>query len=195
MLQTSEQIGKPKLNGWGLGVAIAALVAVLATGLWAGYRLLDPVTAMDGSSTTCFSTGFPDSTAGAITTPALWVKPGRRLKVERIELIKPQNFELIGSGIQDRVDGIGVEHYPEPTGSTDDWLAWENRALLPAWMEGGTRATPIIAVKPIIVGTEASSPGVRYVYRNRWNVKYSIDQPFGVEAKPNCLLEDEDEEQ
>lgn len=39
----------------------------------------------------------------------------------------------------------------------------------------------------------AALGGSLAVYRNQWNLKYSMDVAFGLEAKPNCLLEDADQ--
>lgn len=191
--ETSQKPRRAKPRGWGLGIAIGALMALLATAGWAGYKLLDPAKQPQTSTTTCYSTGMPESSAGVITTPPLLLKEGEEITVESIELIDAQNFRVIGTGIQHRVGGIGTEYYPEPTGSTEAWLAWTERAELPAVMGSAHGETPIIAVEPIALDQDAAATGVRYVYTNRWNLRYSMDAPFAIQAKANCLLEDPEE--
>ena len=53
-------------------VSIGVLVAVVATGGWAGYRMLDPVAGCGQGNLTCHSTAAPGVAPGVLTTP--WIR-------------------------------------------------------------------------------------------------------------------------
>lgn len=195
MLETTSQSFESNPSAcWPRPVAFGAIAVVVATAGWVGYRMLDPVGAERVGGLTCYSTGTPGTSPGAITTPHLEVKPGKKVIVRSIELLGSVNFRLVDAGVQHVVGGIGVEHFPVRTEGTDAEAAWRGLAELPAVLGGGATESAIIAVEPVDRGAESSFDGVRIAYRSAWGIPYSVELPMGFEAKPHCLLDDEGEE-
>ena len=196
MLDTTSQspAGNPSAR-WPRPVACGAIAVVVATAGWAGYRILDPVGAEQGSSLTCYSTQTPGATPGAITTLHLGVKPGHTVAVRSVDLLDTVNLKLAGAGVQQVLGGIGVDHYPVESAGTAAEAAWKGRTELPAALGAGADESVIIAFEPVEPGAESSFGAVRMGYRSQWGLPYSTDLAVGFAAKPDCLLEDGDEEE
>lgn len=196
MLETTSQSSAGNRSArWPRPVAVGSIAVVVATPGWAGYRMLDPVGAEQGGGLTCYSTQTPGATPGAITTLHLGVKQGHTVTVRSVDLLDSENIKLAGAGVQQVLGGIGVDHYPVETAGTAEQTAWKGRTELPAALGAGAEESVIFAFEPLEPGAESSFGAVRVGYSSQWGLPYSTDLALGFEAKPNCLLEDADEEE
>ena len=173
-------------------VSIGVLAAVVATAGWAGYRMLDPVAGYGQGDLTCHSTAAPGVASGVLTTPWIEVKPGRSLRVRALTLVAPVNYALSGTGIQHDGAHLGAWEYPVGDGDPEMQATWLSRAELPATLDGRPDHSIVMALEPVDVSQESSLQAVHVRYDNQWGIPYSIDVGPRFEAKPNCLLDDEE---
>ncbi len=175
-------------------LSVGALVAVAAAAAWAGYRMLDPVAGYGQSDLTCHSTAAPGAGPGFTTTPWIEVKPGHSLQVRTLTLVDSVNYALAGTGIQHDGMRLGPREYPAGDGDPRMQAAWLSRTELPATLDDGPDSSLIMALEPIDLNQESSLRAVKIGYSNQWGLSYSIDVGPRFEAKPNCLLDDGEEE-
>ena len=173
-------------------VSIGVLVAVVAAAGWAGYRVLDPVGGYGQGNLLCHSTASPGVAPGILTTPRIEVRPGHSLRVRTLRMVAPVNYALAGTGIQHDGVRLGSAEYPVGDGDPETKAAWQSRTELPATLDGRTDQSIIMALEPVDVDQESSLQAVRVRYDNQWGIPYSIDVGPRIEAKPNCLLDDEE---
>lgn len=173
-------------------VSIGVLVAVVATAGWAGYRMLDPVSGHSQGNLTCHSTAAPGVAPGVLTTPWIEVKPGSSLRVRALTLVAPVNYALAGTGIQHDGAQLGAWEYPVGDGDPELQATWLSRTKLPAILDDRPDHSIIMALEPVDASQESSLRAVRVSYDNQWGIPYSIDVGPRFEAKPNCLLDDEE---
>lgn len=175
-------------------VSIGVLVAVAATAGWAGYRMLDPVAGYGQSDLTCHSTAAPGVAAGVMSTPWIEVRPGRSIRIRTLTMVDPVNYALAGAGIQRKGVRLGAWEYPVGGDGPEIEAAWLSRTELPATLGDGPESSLIMALEPVDLSQESSLRAVKIGYSNQWGIPYSIDVGPRFEAKPNCLLDDEEEE-
>lgn len=193
-----HEIAAPKASGekrprWPLCVAIGLLIAILMVGLWAAYRILDPVVSRDYSGTTCHNTQNVGERTGIITAPTMKLKHGEWIDVQSISMIDATNYKLSGTGVQNHVHGIGGIEYPLFDDGTADATAWKQRNLLPARMGDTPIQSIIYALEPIDPLQESSLQGVRMSYKNQWGIPYSLDIATEFRAMPDCSAGDNEE--
>lgn len=182
-----------KRRRWALYVAIGALVAVVGTGGWAAYRMLDPVQESFAGNTMCFNTENAGDRSGIITTAPIVVKDGQSLDVRSISLVDGSNFKLAGSGIQDQVASIGSLEYPAVDDGSAESTGWKSRVELPAPLGSGPTEALIFAVEPVDQAEESSMQVLRVDYRNSWGLPYSINVGPVIMAQPECALGDDED--
>ncbi|GAA1867942.1 hypothetical protein GCM10009715_13820 [Paeniglutamicibacter psychrophenolicus] len=173
-------------------VSIGVLAVVVAIAGWAGYRMMDPVAGYGQGNLTCHSTAAPGVASGVLTTPWIEVKPGRSIQVRALTLVAPVNYALAGTGIQHDGVQLGAWEYPVGDGDPEMQATWLSRTELPATLEDRPEHSIIMALEPVDVNQESSLDSVRVRYDNQWGIPYSIDVGPRFEAKPNCLLDDEE---
>lgn len=176
---------------WPLAMAIGALVAVLGTAGWAGYRMVDPVEAYGRGDAICHSTGLPDVTPGFTATPVIKVKPGRWLDVRSIGLVDGENYRLAGTGVQNQGAAVGAMSYPVVDDGTPETAAWLTRLELPATLGDGSNESVVMALEPVDASRESSLRAVHVEYRNEWGIPYSIDVGPRFTARPDCSVDPE----
>lgn len=177
---------------WVLFVAIGALVAVVVTGSWAVYRMLDPVQGHVRGNALCFNTKDVGERTGIITTSYIGVKEGRWLDVRAISMVEGTNFKFSGAGIQDHVPSLGGMDYPAVADGTAEFAGWNSRVELPARLGSGPNEALIFAVEPIDPAQDASLQALRIDYKNSWGLPYSITNGPVITAQADCSLDDQD---
>lgn len=178
---------------WAPFVAIGALIAVVGTGGWAAYRMLDPVQEAFRGNIMCFNTENVGDRSGIITTAPIVVKDGQSLDVRSISMVDGSNLKLAGSGIQDRVASIGGLEYPAVDDGSAESAGWRSRVELPAPLGNGPTEALIFAVEPVDQAEESSMQALRVDYRNSWGLPYSINVGPVIMAQPECSLGDDEE--
>lgn len=178
---------------WPLLVAISLLVAIIIVGLWAAYRMLDPVVSRDYGGITCHNTQNVGERTGIITAPPMEVKHGKWIDVQSIGMIDAKNYKLSGIGVQKHVHGIGAISYPAFDDGTAAATAWQQRNLLPARIGDERIESIIYAIEPIDPLQDSSLRGVRMSYKNRWGIPYVLDIETEFRAMPDCSADDVEE--
>ena len=178
---------------WPLFLAIALLIAIVIVGVWAAYRMLDPVVSRDYSGTTCHDTQNVGDRTGIITAPNLELQHGKWIDVQSLEMIDDKNYKLSGAGVQNQVHGIGGLNYPLFDNGTAEATAWKQRDLLPARIGDTPIQSIIYALEPIDPLQESSLQGMRMSYTNRWGIPYSLDIETEFRAMPQCSADDDEE--